>query len=147
MCYCWTLWLSFSKFLSDLALPTTVSLLGTVFSLPQLAFTPGLCLPVLTQQGGPVSSTTPLGWFISVFWDFKMSFSTFFSQAAHTLGTIFFMIHYIKTMFSFSSVWLIYPWRFRITSGISWWHKLVRTVGCCTLWHVQCPIHSKVSIT
>lgn len=87
------------------------------------------------------------GWFISVFWDFKMSFSTFFSQATHTLGTIFFMIHYIKTMFSFSSVWLIYPWLFRITSGISWWHKLVSTVGYCILWHVQCPIHTKVSIT
>lgn len=146
--YCWTPCPSFSKLLSDLALSTTVSLLGTVFSLPQLAFTPRLFLPVnfegrvFTHQGGSVFSTTRLDGFILDFWGLKVSSSTFFPQATHTLRAIFFIIHCIKTTFSFSSTWLTYPWLFRIISGHSWWHKLLSTVGYCILWHV----HSKVSI-
>lgn len=50
---------------------------------------------------------------------FLVSSLTFFSQATHILGVFFFIKHYIKTLFSFSSVWLTYLYSYHITSGNS----------------------------
>lgn len=50
---------------------------------------------------------------------FLVSSLTFFSQATHILRVFFFIKHYIKTLFSFSSVWLTYLYSYHITSGNS----------------------------